>query len=334
MTNNLNEKEQRDLQYVRENPLKLCYIKDPSHAVQLEAVRTSGIAIRYIVNQTYDLCLEAVKKSGMSLRHIKNKTSELCMIAVQNDGRALQFIDDPTYQMMMTAVKQNGLALKYIPPAKQTLDLCVVAMQQNTSAYRSVCPRVMKELINHYTELKKPRFNNPYPNFEEYLNFEGSSKDMTPHGIFKGTKVKKMQRPSSRTDSLRSRGSIYRGRPRFGPRKPLTPRKLDFSPKPKSQKEIIVKETHKDSKEPIYKRTVKSLLEHIESEVDNLAFVESMDKLKDIEECGLYVVKINDIQYDVMLKEKTTKVVTGWLFNGEEEVVETIKISSYEKLDV
>jgi len=79
-----------------------------------KAVTQNYNALKYVINQSDKMCKYIVKNNGYAIRHVKNLTYTICMIAVEHDGMALQFI----------------------PQKFQTENICIVAVNTNSSAFQ------------------------------------------------------------------------------------------------------------------------------------------------------------------------------------------------------
>jgi hypothetical protein len=66
--NGINQAEDICLETVKQNGLKLEYVKEQTHVICLEAVKQNGLALKYVKEQTYDTCMEAVKQNGKPLK--------------------------------------------------------------------------------------------------------------------------------------------------------------------------------------------------------------------------------------------------------------------------
>ena len=60
-----------DLERVKNNPLNIKDIKNPSLEVQLAAVKVNGWAIQYVKNPSLEVQLTAVRQNGYSIEYIK-----------------------------------------------------------------------------------------------------------------------------------------------------------------------------------------------------------------------------------------------------------------------
>lgn len=77
---------------IRQHPMSLKYIKNPTKEQCIEAINIDGYVIKYINEPSYELCLLAVKKHGTAIQFITNKTKELCIESVTQNPYALKYV--------------------------------------------------------------------------------------------------------------------------------------------------------------------------------------------------------------------------------------------------
>jgi len=129
--NNLDEGKQ--LFAVKNNPLNIKYIKNPSYNVQLEAlkrfrksVKNYGNPIEYFIKvgiiPNENIQLEAVKQNGLSIEYIIKAgiipNENIQLEAVKQNGLSIKYIIKagiiPSYNVYIEALKQNNESKQYI----------------------------------------------------------------------------------------------------------------------------------------------------------------------------------------------------------------------------
>ena len=108
------ETEEAALEAVKQDGMKLKFVKHQTENLCLEAVKQDGWALEYVENKTDSIILEAVKQNGHTLKLVENQTPELCLEAVKQDGFALQWVKDQTFDICCEAVKECPFAIEFI----------------------------------------------------------------------------------------------------------------------------------------------------------------------------------------------------------------------------
>ena len=141
---------------VQQMPSVLRYVKVQTEEICETAVTKDGFALQYVINQTDNMCKLAVKQNGAALHlvktqtdeicklavnqhvnalyHVKDQTAEICEMALDKDVQSLQFVRGPTLEILEYAFKKggNGHLLKCL--AKQTEEICNLAVKYDGHA--------------------------------------------------------------------------------------------------------------------------------------------------------------------------------------------------------
>ena len=128
--------EAEKLAAVKEDGLRIRYIRDPSKAVQLAAVKEDGYSIQYIHSPSEKVQLEAVKQNGYSIQFIPNPSEKAQFEAVTRYGYSIQYIHAPSKKVQLAAVTQNGYSIQFIPNPSEKVQLA--ALKQNGDSIRFI----------------------------------------------------------------------------------------------------------------------------------------------------------------------------------------------------
>ncbi len=119
------------------NPIKY---QDFIEKYELESlvIKQNGMYLCYIKNLTQTICIDAVKRCVNAFKYVdeNNQTIELCDKVIKKNGLLLEFVKNKTYQLCLDAVKQNGIALKYVPQIHHNYDIYVIAIKNNALALK------------------------------------------------------------------------------------------------------------------------------------------------------------------------------------------------------
>lgn len=123
-------------------------IKIPE-SIQLLAIKNDPMLIRFIENPSQYVQLLAVSANGMALKYIKVVSEPVMMVAVQQNGNALQYIHetDRTFGIKIEAIRQNGLSIRFIDKQDESIQL--QAVQQDPEAIRYIIEKntIVSELV-------------------------------------------------------------------------------------------------------------------------------------------------------------------------------------------
>ena len=151
-----NQTEELCVLAINKNPWLIASVHDQFLTEELckLAVNISGIVLQLIKNQTKDICTLAVKQHGMALKYVQNQflTKDICFLAVKQDIRSLQYVNTSPVltaeiidDVSKYAVSEDGYALQYVD--KQTEEICILAVNQNTNAAQYVNPEFVASLL-------------------------------------------------------------------------------------------------------------------------------------------------------------------------------------------
>lgn len=200
----------KSLQYVKNQTDKLCleavknggcnlkYVKNQTDEIRLNAILNDPSSLQYISeeHQTEELCFLAVSKYGCSLKYVKNQTPLLCMESLTCNTSSFEYISEKclTNDMCMLAVTRWGHNLKYVPQSYQTKQVCIAAinntdgtaLQYIKNQTLDICVLALQKQSSNFGYIKNPTE-------EHYVNLF----KIDPHRFSQLMKSKSIIPPSS-----------------------------------------------------------------------------------------------------------------------------------------
>jgi len=125
------------------------YINNPSEAVQLVAVVGSASIIKLIENPSEAVQIASVEKYGWSVRYIDNPTEKVQLVAVKEDWRAIKFIENPSDEVQLVAVNQNLKAIEGIKNPSEA----VQNIMKKIGYVKGIEKIIERKVINKLTDL-------------------------------------------------------------------------------------------------------------------------------------------------------------------------------------
>lgn len=151
------------LKIIRMCPDFFYKIKYKDRRLFLEAIKENPIFLKEVYQPTDEMIYEALRGNPLTLKYVRILTNERIKLALQRDFSQLKEVSDvdetllnwmqelrelkrtlvtevPTNYKQWTMEKwrevlsENGLLLKYLPPEKQSIELCEIAISQNPKA--------------------------------------------------------------------------------------------------------------------------------------------------------------------------------------------------------
>ncbi len=126
------------------------------------AIENQPLALEYVkfypteVDTYINLARLAVSLSGISLQFFTKSLSinsnvmqqyiEICKIAINNEPQALKYVRYRNAELRKLAVSKDGMTLEFIPRSEQTLELCRIAVDQNSLAFEFAFDKYRKML--------------------------------------------------------------------------------------------------------------------------------------------------------------------------------------------
>ena len=117
---------------MRSNPLSIEYMENLEEELQVLAVKLLWNSIKLIKNPSNKVQEEAVKTKGWAIQYIEEPSEELCFIAVENDYDSIKYIKNPKEKVQLKAVEKSWNAIKYIK--EPTLEVRKKSIIQNEEA--------------------------------------------------------------------------------------------------------------------------------------------------------------------------------------------------------
>lgn len=139
------------LEFVREDlqDEELCF----------EAVSNTPYAIKYVKNQTEKICMHAIKNGYGIFEYIKNPTYEMRIAAVTKESMNIKYIENPTREEIKIALKGSKYVLNNIPENKQSLELCLTAIDFEEESYIYAGKYKNNNMFNLISFLVNPNIN-------------------------------------------------------------------------------------------------------------------------------------------------------------------------------
>lgn len=118
---------------LRQSVFSLQFIKNPTYELCLNCVKQNWRTLAYIKRefQTHELCILALERSNYAYQFIKNPTHEFNLSVIENRPGILRYIQQPEYELCLKAIKRYGWMIGCIKPNMQSLELCIIALEQN-----------------------------------------------------------------------------------------------------------------------------------------------------------------------------------------------------------
>ena len=149
--------ELNSLAAVKGDGLLLKYVKNPNNNIYIAAINQNSTALQFIRYQSDSLIELAVKKSPQCVIHIHRPSKELYYKLAEVNLKSVEYMDkeylDDEFIMKIWAkyLEKDGLLLKNC--IHQTVELCMIAIDQNPHALQYVNTGIFSSSINK--ELQK-----------------------------------------------------------------------------------------------------------------------------------------------------------------------------------
>jgi hypothetical protein len=116
---------------VAKNGFAIRYVQQTPELCSM-AISNTSWALEFIIDQTPELCIAAITRCSETIKFVRNLTLEICEAAIVHNRNCLWHISNPSEEICMLAVGMYGTYLrKVIPPMRQTIDMCMIAVKQN-----------------------------------------------------------------------------------------------------------------------------------------------------------------------------------------------------------
>ena len=330
------------LQYVNPKTLEIC----------IEALKKNILTLKYVPahikeqigNQKItELTIEAMKKNHYTLRDIKNQTFEICLAAVKMYGDSIRDIDRDTllnftvteaYEICIEAIKADKSGYVYLPD-------CCMARFNKEQKYN-----IVLEKAKISGDLPKQVELEQYTNEQIYelqlaaVKKQGRTlsqiKNQTPELCFEAVKQDYYAFACISDDMLKVldekqmfelRNLAYnQGMNQVQSTKDtflknlFTYLKIDNT--------MAVKITDVLNNKKTYNILNGELLDFVKVQNSNAILISD---ITNVQNEGLYIIKINDDCYELVKTDKTVEVVKGWIYNGTKNITNTQKIAIYKK---
>ncbi len=144
---NLNAQDIEELKkLIKDNPLYIRNLEEPSEELKALAVSRKGSVIQYIKNPSEELQLLAVKNDPMSVEYIHEPWEQVAILAVKGNWNALKYIKNPVEAVIKAAIEEKGWAIQYIkdPTNEQQL----LAIEKDYDAVRYIAfPTIEAQIL-------------------------------------------------------------------------------------------------------------------------------------------------------------------------------------------
>ena len=124
------------LKQVKENPMLLEKIENPSDDIIMAAVKKNGNVIKFIKNQSFEMRKIAIESNPLSVQYMDDLEEELQVLAVKLLWNSLKYIKNPSYKVLEEAVKVKGWAIQYIEAPDEKL--CLLAVNNDYDAIKYI----------------------------------------------------------------------------------------------------------------------------------------------------------------------------------------------------
>lgn len=124
------------LKQVKENPMLLENIDNPSRDIIIAAIKKNGIAIKFIENQDFEMRRIAIESNPLSIEYMDNLEEELQVLAVKLLWNSIKLIKNPSYKVKKEAVSTKGWAIQYVENPEE--ELCLLAVTEEYDAIKYI----------------------------------------------------------------------------------------------------------------------------------------------------------------------------------------------------